>query len=47
MACRNGAGKGGPYFWQAGQWKVERPDCTARRIVPVQPGVGQAAPSRS
>lgn len=31
--------------WQREQWKLDRPDCTLRRIVPVQPGAGQAPPS--
>lgn len=35
------------YFWQTGQKKVDRPVCTMRRIVPGQPRVGQAFPSRS
>jgi hypothetical protein len=34
------------HFWQTGQKKVERPVCTMRLIVPLQPGVGQGSPSR-
>lgn len=33
--------------WQAGQWKVDRPDWTMRATVPPQPGVAQGCPSRS
>ena len=37
-----------PHFlWHTGQKKVDRPDCTMRRITPPQPGVGQGAPARS
>ena len=35
------------HFWQTPQKKVERPDCTIRRIVPLHPGVGHCSLSRS
>ena len=35
------------YFWHTGQKNVERPVCTMRRMMPLQPGVGQGWPSRS
>ena len=35
------------YLWHTGQKNVDRPVCTMRLIVPLQPGVGHFAPSRS
>ena len=35
------------HFWHTGQKNVERPVCTMRRMVPLQPGVGHGSPSRS
>jgi len=35
------------YRWHTGQKNVERPVCTMRLMVPVQPGVGQRSPARS
>ena len=35
------------YLWHTGQKNVERPVCTMRLMVPLQPGVGHGLPSRS
>jgi hypothetical protein len=35
------------YFWHTGQKNVDRPTCTIRFTVPLQPGVTHFSPSRS
>jgi hypothetical protein len=35
------------HFWHTGQKKVERPFWVIRRMMPLQPRVGQRSPSRS
>src|SRR5262245_46142086 len=47
LLAREGVTDTSRYRWHTGQKNVERPVCTMRLMVPLQPGVEQCSPSRS